>query len=230
MGENAVENNQGDQNQKKAIPIEVKHVRPVEEEPVRVTDKRFWVKEEEAETKPGENEAVVSPSLKPAYVEELEKQLADSQKKLEEVIAAHRQFKAELQEETQKTRQRIQNDFNRRLSQSSAEMAKRFLPVLENLDRALASSEENRNSDQLLEGIKLIRAQFDGALKNLGIEEIPVLGEIFNPELAEAVDLMPVAEEKQENRVMEVVSRGYRLNEILVRPAKVRVGRFTAQS
>jgi molecular chaperone GrpE len=230
MEDNAVVNNTEDKNEKKAIPIEVKHIRPAEEEPVRVTDKRFWVKEEETEEKPGEIEAAAPASLKPAYVEELEKKLAESQKKLEEVIASHRQFKAELQEETQKTRQRIQNDYNRRLAQTGAEMAKRFLPVLENLERAVVSSEESRNFENLLEGIKMIRSQFNGALNELGIQEIPVLSELFNPELAEAVDILPVAEEARENRVVEVVSKGYRLNEILVRPAKVRVGRFVGQA
>jgi hypothetical protein len=92
------------------------------------------------------------------------------------------------------------------------------------LDRALATSQKSNSLAGLLDGVKLIRSQFDTALSELGLEEIPVKGEPFNPEIAEAVETVEVDNEAQDNLVLEVVSRGYRINETLVRPAQVKVG------
>jgi molecular chaperone GrpE len=200
-----------------AIPIKVNHVR--KDEPIRVTDKRFWVQPQEALS--SEETAF---SLKPSYVEELERKLTDSKKKLEEVMAAYRVSKAEAAAETQKARERIQNEYNRRLLQAKGDVVRKFIDIAENLDRALVTSQEGNNLSGLLDGVRLIRSQFGAALSELGLEEVRVEGEIFNPEVAEAVETIEVENETQDNLVLEVVNKGYRINETLVRPAQVKVG------
>lgn len=215
----------------KGIPIKVKHIRPEAEEPVRVTDKRFWVNENKngnEEAPAGSAAEAAVEATKPSYVLELEKKLADSEKKLDEVVASYRQHKAESTAEIQKIRQRIQNDHNRRLIQANVEVAKKFLPVLENLERALAASADSATGGTLQEGIRLICQQFQGALADLGVEPMEVLGQPFNPEVAEAIEMVPVFEEKQDHEIMEIVSKGYRLGEALVRQARVKVGKYVA--
>jgi molecular chaperone GrpE len=213
--------------EKQGIPIEVKRIHPEKEEPVRITDKRYWVKDEGApEPGPADGKEELAAPGKPAYVEELEKKLQESEKKLDEVVASYRQFKAESAAEIQKIRQRIQTDHNRRLTLANAEMAQKFLVVLENLERAMAASTEIQNLDILQEGIGLICSQFNNALSDLGIEELKVLGHPYHPEAAEAVEMVPVPSEEQDHVVMEVVSKGYRIGEVLVRPARVKVGKF----
>lgn len=213
--------------EKPGIPVEVKHVGQEKEEPVRVTDKRFWVKEDDAsESAPADSKEELAASIKPAYVEELEKKLQESEKKLDEVLASYRQFKAESTADMQKIRQRIQTDHNRRRAQANAEMAQKFLVVLENLERAMAASRETQNLANLQEGISLICSQFNNALSDLGIEELKVLGLPFDPKVAEAIEMAPVSRETQDHTVMEVVSKGYRIGEVLVRPARVKVGKF----
>jgi len=198
------------------IPIKVNHGK---NEPIRVTDKRFWVQPQEASSS-----QETAFSLKPTFVEELEKKLADSQKKLDEVLVSYRVFKTESAAETQKARERIQNEYNKRLLQAKAEVARRFISIAENLDRALVISQASNGFAGLLDGVRLIRGQFGAALSELGLEEVLVNGEPFNPEIAEAVETIEVDDEKQENLVLEVVSKGYRINETLVRPAQVKVG------
>jgi len=80
----------------------------------------------------------------------------------------------------------------------------------------------------LLEGIQLIRNQFRNALSELGLHEVSPLGEFFNPELAEAVQVIEVESEADDNRVMDVVAKGYSMNGQLVCPARVVVGRCQA--
>jgi molecular chaperone GrpE len=223
-------NNQAEEiKENKGVPIKVKHIRPEAEEPVRVTDKRFWVNESKdgiEEAGPESATEAVAEETKPSYVMELEKKLVDTEKKLDEVVASYRQHKAESTAEIQKIRQRIQNAHNRRLIQANVEMAKKFLPVLENLERALTASADTTSQEPLQEGIRLICQQFKGALTDLGVESLEVLGKPFNPEVAEAIEMVPVFEEKQDHEIVEIVSKGYRLGEALVRPARVKVGKY----
>jgi molecular chaperone GrpE len=203
---------------KEGQPIPIK-LKIKNEEPIRVTDKRFWVQPQHEG-----NRGETSFSLKPSYVEELEKKLSDSQKRLDESIAAYRALKADTAAETQKARERIQNEYNKRLVQAKADVARKFINILENLDRALTATQESKNFESLLEGVNLIRNQFNTALSDLGLEEIKVKGEPFNPEIAEALQTIEVENEAEDNLVLEVISKGYRINDTLVRPAQVKVG------
>jgi molecular chaperone GrpE len=220
MAEDNIDSREADSQENTAgqpVPVRINHRK--NEEPIRVTDRRFWVQ-------PQDGTAVEEThfSLKPTYVEELERKLVDSQKKQEEMVASYRAFKAEMAGETQKARERIQNEYNKRLVQAKGDLAKRFIDIAENLERALVVSQETQNFESLLEGVKLIRNQFNAALADLGLEEVSVKGKPFNPEIAEAVETVEVRDEAEDNLVMEVVSKGYRINDTLVRPAQVKVG------
>lgn len=201
------------------VPIPVKVVKS--EEPVRVTDRRFWAQDQSTTSESPE----VGYSLKPAYVEELEKKLADSQRKVEEVLASFREHKAQTATETQRARERIQNEYDRRLSQAKADIVRKFIDVLENFERALVAAKSKPSFDRLLEGVHLIGNQFLATLTELGVSELEVEGKLFNPEIAEAVGTVDVPQEKQDQQIIEVVGKGYVLDQTLVRPAKVRVGR-----
>jgi molecular chaperone GrpE len=207
--------------QSKGRPIPVKII-PREEEPLRVTDKRFWVKEGDKET-----EDQQPYSFKPSYVEELEKKLSDSQKQIEEILASYREVKQQSTVEVQKARERMQNDFNRRAARTKVDVVGPFIDILENFERALQIAVENHNLDSLLQGLQLIRSQFLASLADHGVTEIDLSGQPFDPEVAEAVGIIEVNSEEQDQTVMEVVSKGYRLADLLIRPAKVKVGRCT---
>ena len=205
---------------RKEQPIPVRINTPVSDEPIRVTDKRFWVNQPQQTAEEGP-----PVSLKPTYIEEMEKRLADSERKQQELLAAHREFKANMALETRQARERIQNEYNKRLIQAKGEVAEKFIQILENLERALAASEGASNSGSLLEGIQLIRNQFRSALFELGLQEVSPKGEPFNPEIAEAVQVITVDSEADDNIVMNVISNGYTMNGQLIRPARVVVGR-----
>jgi molecular chaperone GrpE len=193
------------------------------DDPIRVTDKRFWMQPETQEQK-----ASSEYSFKPTFVEELERKLSESQRKLEDVLASYRELKAESAAETQKAKERIQNEYNRRLGQAKSEVVKKFVDILENLERALLAASETGTFQNLLEGVQLIRNQFVATLSELGVKELDVIGKPFNPEIAEAIGVVDVENEEQDQHVVEVVSKGYLLQEILIRPAQVKVGRCVA--
>ena len=205
-------------------PIPVKIVRKVEEEPVRVTDRRFWVQPEAGV------DTEQQYSFKPSYVEQLETQVKESQKKLEETLNRYREFQADSGAELQRSKDRIQKEYNRRLSQARADVAGKFIDVLENFDRALAAAESAPSLEKLLQGVQLIHSQFTSTLAELGVHEIQLAGNEFNPEVAEAIGVVAVDEEDQDQKVLEVVSKGYRIEDILLRPARVKIGRCSSVS
>ena len=113
-----------------------------------------------------------------------------------------------------------------------AKLAKELLPAVDNLDRALeaaqsaavsddgqAAAEENGTST-LISGIKLVHADVIAALARAGIERFSPEGEKFDPQEHEAIAQHPM-EGKESGTVIEVYQRGYRLGEVVIRPARV---------
>ena len=184
---------------------EEKEVRPnkikpqTEAVPIRVTDKRFWVTEQEGE------EDGPKFSLKPTYVEELEKKLSDRDKQLDEVRASYREFRANAEVENQQARERIRNEYNKRVIQATGEIVQEFIDIFENLERAL-TSKGNPSFKGLLEGVELIRNQFRAVLSKLGLEEVVKVGELYNPELAEAIAVVEVVKQEEDNLILEIVN------------------------
>lgn len=206
------------------MPIPVKIVKNAE--PIRVTDRRFWAQDQNTA---GE-EAEAGYSFKPAYVEELEKKLADSKRNLDEIMASYREHKTDTAAETHRIRERIQNEYNRRLSQARIDIVNKFIDILENFERALVAARNKPAFESLLEGVQLIRNQFLVTLGELGVSELEVKEKKFNPEVAEAVGTVEVTQVEQDQQIMEVVGKGYILDQTLVRPAKVRVGRLAGSA
>jgi molecular chaperone GrpE len=103
-----------------------------------------------------------------------------------------------------------------------AEAARRWLPVLDNLDRAVAHGEADPGS--ILEGIRAVRGQAAGVLAGLGFPRRDALGEPFDPARHEAVATRP-ADGVPDGTVVEVVRPGYGDGDHQLRPAQVVVAK-----
>ena len=158
-------------------------------------------------------------------VQRLQKESADKDAKLSKVIDAYRRLKAE----TDKTRHRIEKSQKLNLEKSKNEFIGQFVDVLDNLDRAIDSIENNFDSDSVLQGIILLRSRLVSLLRQEGLEKIFVGGQPFDPVHSEAAAIEPVDEEAQDNIVLSELQRGYMLKGALLRPARVVVGRFEGQ-
>ncbi len=158
-------------------------------------------------------------------VQRLQKESADKDAQLAKVIDAYRRLKAE----TDKTRHRIEKSQKLNLEKSKNEFIGQFVDVLDNLDRAIDSIENNFDSDSVLQGIILLRSRLVSLLRQEGLEKIFVGGQPFDPIHSEAAAIEPVDEEAQDNIVLSELQRGYMLKGALLRPARVVVGRFERQ-
>lgn len=104
-------------------------------------------------------------------------------------------------------------------------LARELLPAIDNLERALAAAgalpASSANAGDTLEaGIKLVRTELLAALARVGIEPFSPEGEPFDPQRHEAVAQQPVPD-AEPGTVVEVYQRGYRLGELVLRPARV---------
>jgi molecular chaperone GrpE len=97
-------------------------------------------------------------------------------------------------------------------------LAKELLPALDNLDRAIAAAPAGQ--DGVTEGFRLVHAELTAALARLGIEGYAPKGEPFDPNEHEAMAQHPV-EGAASGTVVEVYQQGYRLNDTILRPARV---------
>lgn len=134
---------------------------------------------------------------------------------------------AELEDANLRVRADFEN-FRRRAAKqrleiaehAKAELARRLLPVLDNLERALETAEEQSVEGSWVEGLRMVHSQFLAALKEEGIEPIEALGVEFDPNLHEAVATMPhpIA---PKGVITAEVSRGYRLGSTVLRASQV---------
>ena len=153
--------------------------------------------------------------------EAAEAKLVGVQTKFEEV-------KTQMERETQEMRARMQKTLEDRAKQGQFSFLTTLLPVLDNLNLAVAASEKDSSFEHLLTGVKGTARSFEQALINVGVEAIPSVGTEFNPELHEAIDMKEVPAD-QDGRITAEYSRGYKFGERLLRPARVQVGKAMSQ-
>jgi molecular chaperone GrpE (heat shock protein) len=155
------------------------------------------------------------------------RQAAES--KLVGVQAKFDQAKRDLETETSEMRSRMQKTLEDRARQNQYNFLTTLLPVLDNLNRAVAASEQDPSLDHLRDGVIGTARSFEQALMSVGVETVPGVGSRFDPELHEAVDMKPV-EPEEDGIITAEYSKGYRLGDRLLRPARVQVGKAIAMS
>ncbi len=103
--------------------------------------------------------------------------------------------------------------------EAKAVVIEKFLPVLDNFQRAIESAE---NKDAFYDGVVMLKKQMDEVLSALGVEEIKAVGEEFNPEVHNAV-MHVEDEEAGENIIVEEFQKGYKIGDRVIRHSMVKV-------
>lgn len=111
---------------------------------------------------------------------------------------------------------RVNNDRERMRSMIQKQTIEKFLPIVDNLDQAEVFMQDP--------GLKMINSAFRQTLKELGFQEIELLGQEYDPHFSEVVD---VVEGKENDSIVEVLQKAYSLNGEVIRPGKVKVTRST---
>lgn len=122
-------------------------------------------------------------------------------------------------------RKRAQRDLQEGVRFANERLLKDFLPVLDNLERALEHGAGTKDWASLEQGLQMTRKQFEDTLGRHGARALPALGRPFDPNLHEAMGTTE-SSEVPPNTVVNEVLRGWTLNDRLVRPALVSVSRL----
>jgi len=153
--------------------------------------------------------------------------LASQAARIDELTRAY----AALLEDNKAFRARQERERSRLVDAERASVAQALLESADELERALAAvagAGEARAGalGNLVEGVRLSLAGLQKRIGELGAQRLAVVGQPFDPRLAEAVDTVAVADEAQDGVVLQEVRAGYRIGDRVLRPARVRVGRL----
>lgn len=159
-------------------------------------------------------------------IEELEKQLEEARKKAEDMESRCKDAKDDylrLMAEFETFRRRSAEDRLNLVGSASADTIKGLLPVLDDIERAMAMLAES-SDEAAKQGTDLIYNKLMAYLKTKGLSIIEAKGEKFDVDFHEAVAQFPVQDEAQKGMVIDVTQTGYLLNGKVLRYAKVVVG------
>lgn len=113
------------------------------------------------------------------------------------------------------------------VNSAGQEMINEILPIFDTFTLAVKHIPEDLKDKEWTRGVVQLKEQLASLLKSKGLEEIKSVGEKFNPEFHEAVEMVdsPVGEEKPEGEILEEAQKGYKLNGMVLRTAKVKVAK-----
>lgn len=191
----------------------------------KVVDRRHWVRDDDDDSRVEPGPQIIEPESAPASaddrVDELTRQLAEKDLMLRELLATHQESLSDLDS----ARLRIRRDVGKEAEQSRRAFLVEFLDVIDNLDRALDAAENTRDPDALIQGVAMVRDLFVSKLGAFGVTRLEALGRRFDPEIHEAITVVPVDDSAQDGRVVGVIREGYAIGDEVLRPAGVAVAR-----
>jgi len=165
-------------------------------------------------------------------IENLKKELEDCRRQKEEYLTGWQKARADFLNHKKEEMERI----SQIIGYANEELIIKILPILDNFEVAEKKLPENLKTDENIKGLLLIKSQILDFLKSLGVEEIRTVGEIFNPELHEVTEevepsvVLPLkrdgtmeGKEIKSGMIIEEIQKGYKINERLLRPARVKV-------
>jgi molecular chaperone GrpE len=146
--------------------------------------------------------------------DELLARLQDAERQREEVLDDLRRVAADFDN----YRKRVAREQTQILARSGERVVAKLLPVLDDLERALDAAEHHEEA-KVLEGVRMTKDALAAVLASEGVEEIPAEGP-FDPHVHEALMTQP-ADGVEPGHVVQVVTRGYRIGDVVLRPARV---------
>ena len=167
-----------------------------------------------------QQEQPIEAELAAAYtrINELETYIAEADNREKDI-----QLRA--QAEIQNVRRRAEQDMEKAHKFALEKFSKELLTVVDNLERglnALDTAVTDEKTQALVDGVEMTHKEFISTLAKFGVEAVGVVGEVFNPELHQAISMQP-AEGIEANHISVVLQKGYTLQGRVLRPAMVMV-------
>lgn len=194
---------------KKSEKADKQHSRKIEvEEPIKQEEAKNELEQEETA-----DEAEAEEKEEPKKEPTAEEKLAELQDRYLRLSAEYDNFR----KRTLKEKIDLQKSANENLLES-------ILPVADDFDRAMQSVDDAKDIKAVKEGMKLISGKFNGFLTQQGVKEIEAINKEFDTDLHEAITKIPAPSKKLKGKVVDVIQKGYFLNDKVLRFSKVVIG------
>lgn len=144
-------------------------------------------------------------------IEEAEKKAADAQEQL-----------LRLRADFDNSRKRLEREKLEAIKFANERLLGEILPIVDNLDRAMASLSEGHDPEKVKQGLKLAQGEIHQILESHGVEVVKAEGEAFDPAKHEAVGVVERGD-VEDGTVVQEIQRGYLLNGRLIRPSRVKI-------
>lgn len=187
-----------------------------EADPVDTVDADGAAAEEERE------DAVEDGGAAEGQVDESTEQLEALQAELNALNERHLRLAAEFDN----YRKRVGREREELRTRAQADLSTDLLEVLDDLQRVAGYEADATSVEALLEGVELVEKKLRHTMESLGLEPIRAEGELFDPSTMEALMTLPAEHPEEDDVVADVFQPGYRFQDILIRPARVRVKKY----
>ncbi len=153
-------------------------------------------------------------------IEELEKELKDAENRAEDYLNQLKYMKADFEN----YKKRVLKEKEEEVRKGIEAFIVKLLDVLDNLERALLTARTTRKKKALVDGIEMVHKEFLNILKNEGLEEIEAMGNSFDHGEHECIAVEEL-ENCNDEEVIEVFQKGYRLDGRVIRYSKVKIAK-----
>ena len=155
-----------------------------------------------------EDNAADAPPTRDEEMERLRRTAAEADKRV-----------LQAQAEAENFRKRMRRDLEDQLKFAATDLVLDLLEVRDNLKRAIDAAESGQESSGLRDGVRMVVKQMDDVLGKHGVVEIPAEGEVFDPNIHEAISQIP--SETESGRIAHVAVSGFKLHDRVIRPSQV---------
>lgn len=193
-----------------------KHTAPASDaDEVEIMDN---VQEAETDNQSQSDEEIENSEM--SEIDTLAKELGETKEKLEKEKREYLFLMAEFDNFRKRTIKE-KGDIIRNAAES---VLKGLLPIVDDFERGLAALESTDDTDAAKQGMQLIYNKLIKYLEQNGVKPIESTGAEFNPDLHEAIAMVPTEDEKMKGKVIDTPTKGYTINDKVLRYAKVTVG------
>ena len=184
-------------------------------QPQELQEEHFKQEQEVAQTTPEEAAAMLNEQINTMAQELIQKE--EEKKQLAEKVKI-------AQAELVNYRKRKDEETATMLKYANADLILELIPTIDNFERAIAQAEKSENTEikKFMTGINLIYQGIQNALTKFGVEEINRVGQEYDPNLEQAL-LTDCVEEQEDEAVLEVLQKGYKLKDRVIRAAQVKI-------
>ena len=191
--------------------------------PIRNSEEKTASNEADAKTATVENDRMNMADDKTTHTEGKRKKIS-KEKELESKLKEQQDKYLRLSAEFDNYRKRMMKERIELTQYAGADILTKILSVLDDFERAIVSMKSTEDIEAVKQGIELIYNKLKDYLNQQGIKEIVALNQDFNTDFHDAVTKIPVQENERKGKVVDVIVKGYTLNDKVIRYSRVVVG------